>query len=203
MHKYQTIDGEYENKIEINRSVFICNIKGINDFASGMLYIKNITKKYSNATHNCYALLTIDGKQKFFDANEPVGTAGQPILQTLKNNGLNNTVAIVTRFYGGVKLGTAGLINAYSTSVNETIKVSKLITMHLCKKGMININYNELPLLLRDTNYIVLDTQYTDTVQVTIACPLKNIDKTSDYISAITAGKSAICWQNEGYYSYP
>lgn len=201
MHKYKTIKGEKEHRTEINRSIFICNLKGIHNFDLGMDFVKQISKKYSDATHNCYALLTIDNKQKFFDAGEPGGTAGQPILQTLKNHNLNNTVAIVTRYFGGIKLGSSGLINAYSNSVNETINLSDTAYMILCKKATISLDYNELPLLLRHTKCRVLDTQYADTVHLTLACPIKHIEQTESTISSITAGKTTIYWKEEGYYN--
>ncbi len=200
---YKTIHGNIEYKIEIRRSAFICNLKGIQDFTQGLNYTKEISKKYSNATHNCYALLTIDKRQKFFDDGEPGGTAGQPILQALKNKELNNVVAIVTRYFGGIKLGASGLINAYSTSVLRTIEKSQVVTKHLCKAASIDIEYNHLSGIessLRAYKCCTLDTQYANSVRISFACPIKNLTKLEHKILSITAGQSTIEWQDKDYY---
>lgn len=205
MESYLTVCGENQHKIEINRSVFICSIKGVKDFDEGMDYVKSTSKKYSNATHNCYAIITIDNKQKFSDDGEPGGTAGQPILQALKNKNLNNVAAIVTRYFGGIKLGAGGLVSAYASSVTETLAEAKIIRMKLCTEGSVNVEYNELTAILnylRETKCVHLDTHYSDCVQVKMACPIEEKQKAEQYIASATSGKSIVNWQGEDYHAF-
>jgi uncharacterized YigZ family protein len=89
-------------------------------------FIKEITSKYSDARHNCYAYV-ISGKEKYFDDGEPKGTAGMPMLSVLHQKELNNIVVIVTRYFGGIKLGGGGLIRAYRTSVLEALEEVELL----------------------------------------------------------------------------
>lgn len=201
--QYTTIKGEFEHNIEINRSIFICSIKGITDFEQGMEYAKIVSKKYSDATHNCYALITKDNKQKFYDDGEPGGTAGQPMLQAIKNKELINVVAVVTRYFGGIKLGAGGLVSAYTQAVTEAINNAQTIEMALCQKCSITVEYNELPILLahiRHTENIVLDTLYSDNVTLSIASPIEVMDKLEQFIASLTSGRSAINWQEKSYY---
>lgn len=205
MESYFTLQNEYEHKLEIKRSVFICNIKGITNYDEGIDYFKNISKKYSDATHNCYALRTIDDKQKFFDDGEPSGTAGQPILQALKNNDLYNTIAIVTRYFGGIKLGVGGLASAYTQVVTEAIKEATLVEKVLSSKGKIKVSYTEIATLnsyAKDTKVLLLDTQYTDNIEIVLACPIEAKEDIQTFISALTSGREEIEWLENDYFIY-
>lgn len=205
MKSYLTLQNAYEHKIEINRSVFICHIKGIQTYDEGMEYVKTISKQYSDATHNCYAIRTIDNKQKFYDAGEPGGTAGQPILQALKNNDLNNVVAVVTRYFGGIKLGVGGLASAYSQSVIECIKVATIIEKVLSSKGKTTVLYTELAIMnnhIRELGYLLLDTQYADNIEVLFACPIARKESMQDFISSLTSGREEIEWLENDYFIY-
>lgn len=205
MHSYLTIKDEYRHTIEINRSVFTCSIKGIKDFDDALEYKNSVAKEFSDATHNCYAVRTLDDRQKFFDDGEPGGTAGQPILQVIKNNDLYNVVAVVTRYFGGIKLGAGGLVSAYSASVAETIKNATVIKMIKSNLGETAIDYNtlsELNNLFRQYGYKVVDTQYSDIVKISFICPFDEKEKADSSVAAVTAGKSAIEWKETDYYLY-
>ncbi|HHU43399.1 MAG: YigZ family protein [Bacillota bacterium] len=203
MKSYLTIEGEYSHKIEVKHSVFICSIKGIDDFEEGMEFVKEISKKYSDATHNCYALKTIDNRQKFYDANEPGGTAGQPILQALNNNDLNNVAAVVTRYFGGVKLGAAGLKTAYSKSVLETLEKSRIVKKALCKEGIVVLEYSYLGDMLNflNRNAQVIDTLYGQNAEIRFAGQLEDIDQIDTFVANLTSGKTQIKWINTNYYT--
>lgn len=119
MNEYKGIYGEFEYEYVINKSRFITHMKNIYSFEEGMDYVKAISKKYSDATHNCFAFISNPQmtEMKFSDDGEPQGTAGQPMLEVLKKRELACTVAVITRYFGGIKLGAGGLVSAYTKAL--------------------------------------------------------------------------------------
>lgn len=128
---YLTVTGEFEIVNVIERSKFICKIKGVESEEDAKKFVAAVKKEQSLATHNCYAYIADESGliQKFSDDGEPQGTAGIPMLETLKNKGLSKVAAVVTRYFGGIKLGTGGLARAYSGAVADCLGVSKICKM--------------------------------------------------------------------------
>ena len=179
---YFTIRGETENIIVIERSKFICNIKAVNDETEAKEFIEIIRKRHSLANHNCYAYIADDKGliQKFSDAGEPQGTAGLPMLEVLKNKRIYKTVAVVTRYFGGIKLGTGGLTRAYGGSVSECIEKASIANMQ--EATLIQVapdyeGYSRLLKLLNDDKISVVSTEFENVVKVKIAVH-------ADYLSA-------------------
>ncbi len=114
-------------KYELNKSIFIASLFRVDSIEKANDILSDIRKKYHDATHNTYAYI-IDGHSKSSDDKEPSGTAGVPILEVLLKNELNNVLCVVTRYFGGIKLGSGGLIRAYtkatSNAINEAIKIN-------------------------------------------------------------------------------
>ncbi len=117
----RTIARDYRNEIVIEKSRFICTLKKVNSEAEAQDFIKAIKKEYWDATHNCSAYIVDDLAQRSSDDGEPSGTAGIPMLEVLRKNELIGTAAVVTRYFGGIKLGAGGLVRAYSGSVAGAI----------------------------------------------------------------------------------
>ena len=142
---YFTVDGEAENVIVIERSKFICNIKGVSDELEAKSFVESIKKRHVLADHYCYAYIADEAglNQKFSDAGEPQGTAGLPMLEVLKNKRMHKTVAVVTRYFGGIKLGTGGLTRAYSGSVSECLKIAKVFNMSDAVFVKIKLDYDK------------------------------------------------------------
>lgn len=105
-----TIDKDYRNEIVIEKSHFICSLKKVASETEAQEFIRGIKKEFWNATHNCSAYVIDEMQQRSSDDGEPAGTAGVPMLEVLKKNSLFYTAAVVTRYFGGIKLGTGGLI---------------------------------------------------------------------------------------------
>lgn len=118
-----TIARDYEHEIVIEKSKFICTLKKVDTEESAQEFIKDMKKKYWNATHNCsaYVVGTKGLAERSNDDGEPSSTAGLPMLEVLRKNGLHDVAAVVTRYFGGIKLGTGGLVRAYTNSVVEAI----------------------------------------------------------------------------------
>lgn len=142
--------------IEINKSKFYCELIPINSLDEIDNIINNVKKEYKDATHYCYAYI-FDNTKRFSDDGEPGGTAGMPILNVLEQNNLDHVIAIVIRYFGGIKLGAGGLVRAYTNSVCESINNSKIIELIKGKKISIEFTYDnikQIDYLLKDANVI-------------------------------------------------
>ena len=118
---YLTVAGETEVRTEIKRSEFIATIAHVEDGESAEAFVKAVRKRFPDATHNCYAYISDErgNETRFSDDGEPGGTAGQPMLEVLKKRGLMRTAVVVTRYFGGIKLGAGGLVAAYTDGVSK------------------------------------------------------------------------------------
>ena len=171
---YFTVKEETENVIIIERSKFICNVKGVENEEDAKSYIDNIRKRHSLANHNCYAYIADDKGliQKFSDAGEPQGTAGLPMLEVLKNKRMYKTVAVVTRYFGGIKLGTGGLTRAYGGSVSECLNKAKISDMQNATILKILLDYDVYSRLLKystNPDVATIKTEFGNGVEVVLA----------------------------------
>lgn len=137
IERFKTIEGRVERAIKIERSEFIATLSYVDNDEDARAFISEISKKYKNATHNCpaYRVLGGNGIIEFAsDAGEPSGTAGVPMLNVLRRESLLNVGVVVTRYFGGVKLGIRGLIEAYTRSVEEVVRYAKELGQIVVKK---------------------------------------------------------------------
>ncbi len=138
-----TIKNNTDNTIIIKKSKFITKLYRINSISEINNIIEKLKIEYKDATHVCYAYI-IDGIQKCDDNGEPSGTAGLPILNVLKHNNLNYILAVVIRYFGGIKLGAGGLVRAYSNSVNDTLKLVDIVELIEGINVSITFNYDDV-----------------------------------------------------------
>ena len=131
----KTISKPFQTSIDIKKSQFICRLFPAQNEKEAKEIINKISEEYKDATHNCTAYVVSDG-EGFDDDGEPGGTAGRPMLNVLKKNEMENIVAIVTRYFGGIKLGAGGLVRAYSKSVLETYQHIKTIDNEIRSKNL-------------------------------------------------------------------
>lgn len=131
-------------EIKIKRSVFVCRLSYADTIEAAKDFISNVSKEYKTATHNCWAYVVGDAGQisHCSDAGEPPGTAGKPMLNTLLSHQMTSTAAVVTRYYGGVKLGVRGLIEAYAQAVEETIGQAPLVRLVKTRSFQICLDYS-------------------------------------------------------------
>lgn len=148
----QTIKTNLTSEIIIKNSRFICYLYKINDLNDINIYLSNLKTKHKDATHHCYAYI-LNNLKKSEDDGEPGGTAGIPILKVLENNNLTNVLAVVIRYFGGIKLGAGGLVRAYTKSITSTLDNSNIVTLIEGYNLDITFNYNqtkEIDYLLKD-----------------------------------------------------
>ena len=204
---YLTVSGEIENLIVIERSKFICNIKGVEDELDAKNYVEQLRKKHSLATHSCYAYIA-DEKglvQKFSDAGEPQGTAGLPMLEVLKNKKIYKTVAVVTRYFGGIKLGTGGLTRAYSGSVSAGLDLAKIIDVQPVVKINIKPEYDQYSKLLKllTSPFVAIEnTDFTDLINVDIVVKEEFVQSFCVKLSDTFNGKIKFTLGEKGYFAF-
>jgi uncharacterized YigZ family protein len=204
LQKYYTVKGYGEQEIVIEKSRFICYINRAETEEEAVAFIQQIKKKHWDATHNCSAYLIgeHDQIQKANDDGEPSGTAGVPMLEVLKKKGLKDTVAVVTRYFGGIKLGAGGLVRAYGRAVTEGLNAAGIVERRLMRIMHVTIDYTWIGKVeneLRSSNYKVKNIHYSD--RVTIEIFVEETDKTSfaAWIEDLTNGRSTI---SEGEQTY-
>ena len=192
---YNTIFDDATGEIVEKKSRFIANIFHVESEEEATAIIERTKKQYWDARHNCYAFILGKGSEikRFSDDGEPQGTAGKPILEVISGKELTNILVIVTRYFGGVLLGTGGLVRAYSDATNEGLNNAFLKTMCLMKQTVVGIDYNsvgKLKYLLASEGIIVVDEQYTDVVKLIVAIPTDDNDRIIKKITDATGGKA-------------
>jgi len=172
----KTIAENMENTTEIKKSLFICRLFPVKNMTEVKDLIKTISTKHNDATHNCSAFL-VEGIESFDDDGEPGGTAGKPMLNVLKQNKLDNILAIVTRYFGGIKLGSGGLVRAYTKSIQETIAISKIIHLYSYNLYELSFDYSILKVVtneIRKNSFKILKKDYDENVHFQIAINKNN-----------------------------
>ncbi|WP_141604119.1 YigZ family protein [Terrilactibacillus laevilacticus] len=204
VRQYKTIKEKAIHEIDIQKSRFIAHIFPVTSEDEAKACIERIRKEHWKATHNCFAYTVGENQaiQKASDDGEPTGTAGVPILEVLKKQHLEDTLVIVTRYFGGIKLGAGGLIRAYSNSTSEGLKVAKIIERIPSQTIRINIAY---PLLgsienaLRQSPYSVKGMHYAENVLIDVYVKLEEIDLFKNWMTDITNAQCQIETIETGY----
>ena len=208
LNYYRTVQGYGQKEIEINKSRFIAYVDQIDSEEAAVAFVEQIKKKHWNATHNCsaYMIGEHDQHQKADDDGEPSGTAGKPILEIIKKSGLKNTVIVVTRYFGGIKLGAGGLIRAYGKSASAGIKETGMIERQGHTRIGVEIDYTFLGMLenqLRVQGYLIDDKEFTDKITLIVLEKLGQEDVLKQKIVDWTAGQVKFTHKGEVYVDTP
>lgn len=170
INEFITIKNNVEAEIVEKKSKFIANLFYIENSEEAEKIIKETKKKYFDARHNCIAYRTIEDNkivERFSDDGEPSGTAGAPMLNILQKNGYVNVLIVVTRYFGGILLGTGGLVRAYSNSLIQAIEKSKKIKKCIGEILEVKLEYNELEnfkYYCKNNKINIVETQYYEKV---------------------------------------
>ncbi len=192
------------HEIIIQKSRFIGTIKRVESEEEAQNFIQELKKKYHDATHNCsaYIIGEHDQIQKANDDGEPSGTAGVPMLEVLKKQHLKDTAVVVTRYFGGIKLGAGGLIRAYGSSTSEAIKAVGIVKRQLMKGYSITVDYTLLGKLeneLRNSEHILENIQYLENVAFIVYVEDGKETDFQNWITDLTSGQSTIQDVGEKY----
>jgi uncharacterized YigZ family protein len=204
LSRYLTVKETGEHEIVIEKSRFIAHISRAETEEQAQEFIQSIKKKYWNATHNCSAYLIgeNDQIQKANDDGEPSGTAGVPILEVLKKKKLKDTVVVVTRYFGGIKLGSGGLIRAYGKATSEGLNAAGIVERQLMRIMHVKIDYTWLGKVeneLRSTEYAIKETHYLNLVEIEIYAEEGKKETFTKWIIELTNGQVEV---SEGKLNY-
>ncbi|WP_147534127.1 YigZ family protein [Bacillus marasmi] len=201
---YHTVKGEGEHEIVIQKSRFIAHVARTEREEEAQAFIQRIKKQHWNATHNCSAYLIgeNDQIQKANDDGEPSGTAGVPILEVLKKRKLKDTVVVITRYFGGIKLGAGGLIRAYGKATSEGLDVTGIVERKLMRIMHTTVEYTWLGKLeneLRSSIYEIKEIHYLEKVEIETSVEDGQIQVFTDWMVELTNGQAEIIQGNTVY----
>ena len=171
---YLSVGGEHSSEKVIERSRFITTSAHVEGEEEARAFIARISGKFKDATHNCYAYIadSTGNAPRFSDDGEPSGTAGMPILEVIKNKKLFCTAVVVTRYFGGIKLGAGGLVRAYSGSAAENLDGAEKLMYLPCEESAYTVDYGSVDILNRcfsQSDCEVKDISYSSDVTFTVA----------------------------------
>ncbi len=193
---------------EIKRSEFIGKLVKVNSEEEAKSFINSVKKEHSLATHNCYAYIVYDDgveRVRYSDDGEPQGTAGMPILNVLKNKGFYNVAVVVTRYFGGVKLGAGGLVRAYSEAAAGACNNAIVTRCVLCSKFRVDFSYENYKIF---SNFKMpkysknLSIEYSDKVTVFFAVKKEECDSFLSAFENFYNKKQAIARLNDIIYEF-
>lgn len=188
-------DGEHETVVK--RSRFVCAVSRVIDEDAAREFVRQRRKLHPAARHHCYAYVVGEDApvQKSSDDGEPAGTAGVPMLETLHRNELTNTVAVVSRHFGGVLLGAGGLVRAYGGAVSATLEHVGLAERRPVRLVSATVDYGwagKLENHLRAAEHRITDVHYGDNVRFDLHVPDTEVDAFEEWLAEATAGVAAV-----------
>lgn len=201
---YKTIKKSSSDEFVEKRSRFIGYAKPVKNEEEALEFINKIKKEHWDARHNCYAYILRDGSVKrYSDDGEPQGTAGVPILEVMEKSGVTDAVVVVTRYFGGVLLGTGGLVRAYSQAAKLALNACEIIAMSVCAECELVCSYNQygkLNTLIINQNGVVDDTAFADNVKLKFHIPVEFLPRIEKEFADATAGEVKAEVIGEKYY---
>ena len=205
LEAYKMIEYGGVREIEEKKSRFIAQVQAVTTEEEAAAFLESVRKQYWDARHHCFAYVIGERNQiqRCSDDGEPSGTAGRPILEVLSKRGLKDVLVIVTRYFGGTLLGTGGLVRAYSQAAQAGLMESCIITKQAGYRITVDTDYNgigKLQYAVAQLGASVLDTSYTDKVQMVFLVPSALADKAGKEVTEATSGRAAITQEKEEVY---
>lgn len=205
LESFKTLDKKAEYEIVEKKSRFIANASPVESENEANEFINKIKKKYRDARHNVFAYQIGQNNEiiKQSDDGEPSGTAGLPVLDVLRGANIKNAAIVVTRYFGGVLLGTGGLVRAYGKSAKGAVENAVIVEKTLLREIEINADYSLLGKLQYETErmgHIIKNIDYTDTILISVLTKEKNAENFIEFITDITKGQAKAKKLGQSYY---
>lgn len=203
--QYRMLSKGAQAELVEKKSRFIATIRPVSSEEEAVAFIEEMKKKYYDARHNCSAFV-IGSKGELTrssDDGEPSGTAGRPMLEVLTGSGIRNIAAVVTRYFGGVLLGTGGLVRAYSGAVKMALEQCETITRRYGVQMLIKTDYNgvgKIQYLLGSKDVVIQDSVYAADVQMTVLVPIEEYDRLCKKLVEATNGRVGLEEVEKLYY---
>lgn len=187
------------------KSRFIAYVKPVESEEEAAVFIDSIKKQNWNAKHNCSAAVVGINNEysRCNDDGEPASTAGKPMLEVMINEGVHNVAVVVTRYFGGILLGTGGLVRAYQKAVKEGLLASTIIEKKLGIKFCIQTDYNgigKLQYIVASMNLFTVDTVYTEDVALIVMVPKELEEEFLNKVTEGTNGRAKVTIESQSYY---
>lgn len=207
MKNYLSVSGKCVTQKIIEKSRFITTSAHVCSEEEAKAFIAEVSAKYSDATHNCFAYIcdNLGNFLRFSDDGEPQGTAGMPILEVLKNKKLYETAVVVTRYFGGIKLGAGGLLRAYSGCAAENLDEAQKVSYEICSQSAYTVGYSEVDYALRffnENGADLINTDYANEVVFTVAVKKSEEDAFNKALLNRLNGKVRISKQKEYFFPF-
>lgn len=201
---YKTVKDTAQAMMVEKKSKFIASVCPCETEEEALDFLKKIKSKYPDATHNVYAYVIDENNIfRYSDDGEPQGTAGMPVLDTIRKEGIVDVCVVVTRYFGGTLLGTGGLVHAYGASASLGLNEAKIVTRALCNVVSVKVDYTMVGKLqhkIACDNLILDNTDYADDVTFYVCCLMDKTQKFIEDITDLTNGK-AVCTVVENKYT--
>ena len=203
--QYRMLSKGAQAELVEKKSRFIATIRPVSSEEEAVAFIEEMKKKYYDARHNCSAFV-IGSKGELTrssDDGEPSGTAGRPMLEVLTGSGIRNIAVVVTRYFGGVLLGTGGLVRAYSGAVKMALEQCETITRRYGVQMLIKTDYNgvgKIQYLLGSKDVVIQDSVYAADVQMTVLVPIEEYDRLCKDLVETTNGRVGLEEVEKLYY---
>ncbi|WP_297824436.1 YigZ family protein [uncultured Methanobrevibacter sp.] len=194
----KTIKEAVQCEINVKKSQFICSLFPTKNKKESKEIIQKLNEQYSDATHNCTAYVVSDG-EGFDDDGEPGGTAGKPMINVLRKNELHNVTAVVTRYFGGIKLGAGGLVRAYSKSVMEAVGEAEIVEIEEYSVYELIFEYSDIKIAdteVRNNQLTAINKEYSDKVIYEV---VSKDDRDIEQIFEKYSGKIKVSYKNKQF----
>ncbi len=191
MNEYRIPAGAGEAEFTEKRSRFLGHVRMAESEEDARAFIAEMKKKYYDARHNCWCYSIQDGPERYSDDGEPQGSAGIPMLEVLRRRGVTNAVCVVTRYFGGVLLGTGGLLRAYTRSTADALDAAGLAVVRRWAETELRCSYAQLEKMKTETaaaGGVVEDLAYASEVTLKVLVPAEELESFSERIFDRSAG---------------
>ena len=207
LENYYTVKPNGSEEVTIQKSRFIGYVRRCETEVEAQSFIQEIKKKHNDANHNCsaYMIGEHDLIQKANDDGEPSGTAGVPMLEVLKRKGLKDTAVVVTRYFGGTKLGAGGLIRAYSGTVSQAIEKTGIVRRQLMKSMHVSVAYHLLGKVeneVRNSSYTLETINYMENVELIIYVESGQEEAFDSWITNLTSNQAQLTRGDSSYVEF-
>ena len=201
---YKTVKTESHDEFTEKRSRFIGYVKPVKTEQEAVDFINSLRSKHWDARHNVYAYSLREGNiKRYSDDGEPSGTAGMPVLDVIVKNGVTDVCVVVTRYFGGVLLGTGGLVRAYSQAAKIGLDAAEIVLMERCVRCSLRCSYNrygKVAALIMQHASGLDETVYEADVVVKFHIKPENLPNLTKVLADATAGEADIIRENEEYF---
>ncbi|MDY5436163.1 YigZ family protein [Peptostreptococcus porci] len=206
MDFFRTLHSYGSDEYIVEKSKFIGHAKPVQTEEEARMFVEEIKQKYKDATHNVWAYTIGQSMniQRYSDDGEPQGTAGIPTLELIKKEDLRNVVVVVTRYFGGIKLGAGGLVRAYTKGAKLGLDAAKIVEKRPFISVEIEIEYTLLGKIqneLSNNNYFVKEIEYADKVKINVFCESEKTEGLNKMILELTNANARVSFGDEFYLS--